>query len=80
VERADGEKFKDDEKFKVEDFTGCILLLLNKYIVKGKINLNSPYFKAIGKDTVTFKLDIQNKSSKPDLEMYNVLILLIYLC
>jgi len=58
VERADGEKFKDDEKFKVKDFTGCILLLLNKCIIKGKINLNSLYFEAIGKDAIIFKLDI----------------------
>ena len=58
MERADGEKFNDDEKFKVEDFTGYILLLLNKYIIKGKINLNSPYFKAISKDTIMFKSDI----------------------
>jgi len=58
VEQADGEKFKDDKKFKVKDFTSCILLLLNKYIIKGKINLNSLYFKAISKDTIIFKLDI----------------------
>jgi hypothetical protein len=58
VERVDGEKFKDNEKFKVEDFTSCILLLLNKYIIKGKINLNSLYFKAISKDAIIFKLNI----------------------
>ncbi len=80
MERADGEKFNDDEKFKVEDFTGCIPLLLNKCIVKGKINLNSPYFEAIGKDAATFESDIQNKSSKPDLETYDVPILLTHLC
>ena len=79
MERADGEKFKDDEKFKVEDFTSYILLLLNKCIMKGKINLNSPYFEAIGKDAATFESDIQNKSSKPDLETYDVLILLTHL-
>ena len=80
MERADGEKFKDDEKFEVEDFTGCIPLLLNKCIVKGKINLNSLYFEAIGKDAATFELEIQDKSSKRDFETYDILILLTHLC
>ena len=80
MKRADGEKFKDDERFKVEDFTGCIPLLLNKCIVKGKINLNSLYFEAIGGDALRFESEIQNKSSKPDLETYDILILLTHLC
>ena len=80
AERVDGEKFKDNEKFKVEDFTGCIPLLLNNCIVKGKINLNSPYFEGIGKDAATFESEIQKKCSKPDLETYDVLILLTHLC
>ena len=58
MERVDSKKFNNNKKFKVKDFTGCILLLLNKYIIKGKINLNSLYFKAISKDAITFKLDI----------------------
>ena len=80
VERAGGEKFKDDEKFKVEDFTGCIPLLLNKGIVKGKINLNSLYFEAVGKGVAAFESEIQKNWSKPDLETYDVLILLTHLC
>ena len=80
MERADGEKFKDDEKFEVEDFTGCIPLLLNKCIVKGKIDLDSLYFGDIGKDAAMFELEIQDKSSKLNLETYDILILLTRLC
>ena len=80
MERADGEKFKDDEKFKVEDFTGCIPLLLNHCIEQGKINLDSLYFEAIGKDAATFESEIQKKCSKLDWETYDVLILLTHLC
>ena len=80
MERVDGEKFKDDEKFKVEDFTGCIPLLLNKCIVKGKIDLDSQYFEALGKDAEEFELEIQEGCSKLRLEEYDMLILLTHLC
>ena len=80
MELVVGKKFKDDEKFKVEDFTGRIPLLLNKCIMKGEINLDSPYFEAIGGDAAMFESEIQNKSSKPDLKTYDVLIPLTHLC
>lgn len=80
MERANDGKFKDDEKFTVEDFTGCIPLLLDKCVVKGKIDLDSPYFEAIGNSIAGFEFEMQDTLSRLQLERYDVLILLTHLC
>ena len=56
----------EELKDQVEDFTGCIPLLLNKCIVEGKIDLSAPNLVQVAVQVQLFITDIRN--SKNDRE------------
>ena len=65
-----------DEKFEVEDFTGCIPLFLDKCVVDGKIDLATKFFKEINRQAATFEWEILKMChSEEDLRRYGILIL-----
>ena len=70
-----GTKVEDDTKFKVEDFTGCIPLLLDKSIVNGEIDLDAPFLMDVGESATMFESNIQDTCSEADLRKYDVFIL-----
>ena len=53
---------ESDKKREVEDYTGCIPLLLDKCIENGKINLETDFWTAY-----TFKPDRLRRTSKHDI-------------
>ena len=69
----------DDKKLKVEDFTGCIPLLLDKCVVGGvegnKIVLTNTFFVKLNSQALEFEEEIQRSCSKAELMWYSTLIL-----
>jgi len=68
-----------DKKLEVEDFTGCIPLLLDKCVVEGvkgkEINLANKFFVLLNSQAMGFEEDIQSRCSKTELKWYSTLIL-----
>ena len=65
-----------DEKFEVEDITGCIPLFLNNCIVGGEIDLTTEFFRQINNQVAIFEWEIQKTCLvEADLRKYGILIL-----
>jgi hypothetical protein len=58
------------EKAEIEDFTGCIPLLLDKCVVDGKINLEAKAFKEIYREAQGFVRNIKTNSKPSDWNWY----------
>ena len=72
-------KVEDDFKLEVEDFTGCIPLLLDKCVVEDvegkKISLTNTFFVKLNSQALGFEEEIQRSCSRAELKWYGTLIL-----
>jgi hypothetical protein len=64
----------DYTKAEVEDFTGCIPLLLEKCVVKRKIDLRVQAMESVWDEVASFVLSLKGNATQEDWEMYTPLL------
>jgi len=79
--RNDQVELGDYTQGRVEDFTGCIPLFLNKCVVKGengkkdKISLETDFFTDVFEEVTRFEKNLQDQCGHGDLLSYVAVVL-----